>query len=223
MSTSYLSAAADVLTLAPGRRCSAVFLVCAPDEASYTGGDDIDYQLHLVELETDVLGWFNGLWDASRGSAARECYVDAGLRYIQATLGRHVGDTLKERALLDELAESSGVELELGAVCGACRLDDLCRVEGGRLNGIPPQPLSAMDELGAWVAGHMFCEGAVLASDYGLYWTNTMDFDSAYALLDLGHSEAALRACLRLFGDHVDVASDGATVSLRHQRFRGPA
>jgi len=222
MSASFLRAAA-ARSADSVRRRSAVFLAAIPDEATFTGGtssnDTVEYGLHLVELiDTDVVSWFNGLWDASRGRALNSGgHVTSGIQYIHETLGRHCGDSLCESQFDPGL-------LELGAVCGTSRLDDLCRFEEmPTINGIPPQPLSSIDQLGAWLKEHMYCEGDVVVGPEGLYWSHTVEFDSAFAFLDLGHSEADLRARLRLFNDHVQVAGGGSAILLRRAMFRAPA
>lgn len=149
------------------------------DESSYQGceegdGKTIEYQLHLVLLESDVLGWFNGLWEASRGGAVVDKQIQEGMAYIAATLGP---------------VERSGGRWE-------SRLHDMCTVSDGE-SGVPPAALTSMLELGELFRAHAFPEREAHTGPEGLTWGNTSEFDWAFAFLDVAaHGEAALRARL---------------------------
>ena len=180
--------------------CRAVFLVAEPDEDTYISEHTsymnihmnvvqqeqatIEYKLRLVSMHTtDLLGWFNGLWDLSRprantAIAASEDVEDMpeAMEYLRSTLGVLAGRW-------------------------ETRLDDLCTVRDGD-SGIPPEPLGDIQALGEWFAAHVFCEQEIQTGPEGVTWGNTSrGFDWAFALLDTHHGEEALRLRLARFKD----------------------
>ena len=190
----------------------AVFLSMIADADSYADDGTVQYNLHLVELETTIMGWFGGLWEAARdpdGAIVNEHKFEA-----RKYLGRTLGEQETQWSRLDDLFWVD--------------IDD--QAPNPDTYGYPAsfrENPRTMEDLGKWLRMHIYTEHPVKATKEGFSWGNAGDFESRFAMFDTHHSPAVLRERLGIFhespfGQHVHV-SDSGHVTLAHESFRGAA
>ena len=116
---------------------------------------------------------------ATRTRAVAHEYADGGKEYLRATLGLEDED------------------------CAQCRLDDMYRVDTAcGINGTPAQAMPTLEDLEERLEDHLCIERGLfpILLEWGVYWSNTLEFDSAHAFV-ANPGQAAVEEAEALRGD----------------------